>query len=123
MSKTKTVTLGLLQHACVADPKANLKKNLSLVAQAAKQGAQIICTQEMVTSQYFCQSEEHRFFDLVADLLLLFFTEPGATFALFVAITVAITVTLAFTVEGPRVMVFPRDEAIARATLKARPAR
>ncbi len=64
MSKPKTVTLGLLQHACVPDPKANLKKNLSLVAQAAKQGAQIICTQEMVTSQYFCQSEEHRFFDL-----------------------------------------------------------
>lgn len=34
-----------------------------------------------------------------------------------------IKATLAFTVEGPRVMVFPRDEAIARATLKARPAR
>lgn len=64
MPKPKTVTLGLLQHACVADPKTNLKKNLSLVEQAAKQGAQIICTQEMVTSQYFCQSEDHRFFDL-----------------------------------------------------------
>jgi N-carbamoylputrescine amidase len=64
MPTPKTVTLGLLQHACVADPKANLKKNLSLVEQAAKQGAQIICTQEMVTSQYFCQSEDHRFFDL-----------------------------------------------------------
>ncbi|MFH1497462.1 MAG: carbon-nitrogen hydrolase [Verrucomicrobiota bacterium] len=59
-----TVTLGLLQHACGPDPKANLQKNLSLVEQAAKQGAQIICTQELVTSQYFCQSEEHRFFDL-----------------------------------------------------------
>jgi N-carbamoylputrescine amidase len=64
MPKPKTVTLGLLQHACVADPKVNLKKTLSLVDQAAKKGAQIICTQEMVTSQYFCQSEEHRFFDL-----------------------------------------------------------
>jgi N-carbamoylputrescine amidase len=64
MPKPKIVTLGLLQHACVADPKLNLKKTLSLVDQAAKKGAQIICTQEMVTSQYFCQSEEHRFFDL-----------------------------------------------------------
>lgn len=64
MPTPKTVTLGLLQHACVADPKANLKKNLSFVEQAAKKGAQIICTQEMVTSQYFCQSEDHRFFDL-----------------------------------------------------------
>jgi N-carbamoylputrescine amidase len=64
MPKSTTVTLGLLQHACVADPKVNLKKTLSLVDKAAKKGAQIICTQEMVTSQYFCQSEEHRFFDL-----------------------------------------------------------
>jgi N-carbamoylputrescine amidase len=64
MPKPKIVTLGLLQHACVADPKVNLKKTLSLVDQAAKKGAQIICTQEMVTSQYFCQSEEHRFFNL-----------------------------------------------------------
>ncbi len=59
-----TVTLGLLQHACGPDPKANLQKNLVLVEKAAAQGAQIICTQELVTSQYFCQSEEHRFFDL-----------------------------------------------------------
>lgn len=59
-----TVTLGLLQHACGPDPKANLQKNLALAEKAATQGAQIICTQELVTSQYFCQSEEHRFFDL-----------------------------------------------------------
>lgn len=59
-----TVTLGLLQHACAPQPKANLKKSLALAEKAAKQGAQIICTQELVTSQYFCQSEEHRFFDL-----------------------------------------------------------
>ncbi len=64
MPKSSIVKLGLLQHACVADPKANLKKAVALAEQAAKKGAQIICTQEMVTSQYFCQSEEHRFFDL-----------------------------------------------------------
>ena len=34
-----------------------------------------------------------------------------------------IRATLAFTVEGPRVMVWPADESIARATLKARPSR
>jgi N-carbamoylputrescine amidase len=76
MPKPKTVTLGLLQHACSADPKANLKKTLSLVDQAAKKGAQIICTQEMVTSQYFCQSEEHRFFDLAEPI-------PGPSTAAF----------------------------------------
>jgi hypothetical protein len=31
-----------------------------------------------------------------------------------------IRATLAFTVEGPRLMVFPQDEAIARTTLRAR---
>jgi N-carbamoylputrescine amidase len=76
MPKPKTVTLGLLQHACSADPKANIKKTLLLVDQAAKKGAQIICTQEMVTSQYFCQSEEHRFFDLAEPI-------PGPSTAAF----------------------------------------
>lgn len=58
------VTLGLLQHACTADPAANLKKTLALAAQAAKRGAQIICTQELCRSQYFCQSEDHANFAL-----------------------------------------------------------
>lgn len=58
------VTLGLLQHACGADPKANLKKTLALTEQAAKKGAKIICTQELFRSQYFCQSEDHAYFDL-----------------------------------------------------------
>jgi N-carbamoylputrescine amidase len=58
------VTLGLLQHACGADPKANLKKSLALAEQAARKGARIICTQELFRSQYFCQSEDHANFDL-----------------------------------------------------------
>jgi N-carbamoylputrescine amidase len=58
------VTLGLLQHACSADPKANLKKTLALTEQAAKKGAKIICTQELFRSQYFCQAEDHAYFDL-----------------------------------------------------------
>ena len=58
------VTLGLLQHACTADPAANLKKTLALATQAAKRGAKIICTQELFRSQYFCQSEDHANFSL-----------------------------------------------------------
>lgn len=64
MPKSTKVTLGLLQHACSADPKANLKKTLALAEKAAKQGAQIICTQELFRSQYFCQAEDHKYFDL-----------------------------------------------------------
>ncbi len=67
-----TVTLGLLQHACSQDPAANLKKTLALTARAARQGAQIICTQELFRSQYFCQSENHDYFKLAEPI-------PGAT--------------------------------------------
>ena len=58
------VTLGLLQHACSGDPAANLKKTLALAERAAKQGANIICTQELFRSQYFCQNEDHENFKL-----------------------------------------------------------
>ena len=58
------VTLGLLQHACTADPAANLRKTLALATKAAKRGAKIICTQELFRSQYFCQSEDHANFAL-----------------------------------------------------------
>jgi len=58
------VRLGLLQHACSGHPAANLKKTLALAERAAKQGAQIICTQELFRSQYFCQSEDYENFKL-----------------------------------------------------------
>jgi N-carbamoylputrescine amidase len=56
--------LGLLQHGCGPEPEENLKVCLSAAEAAADAGAQIICTQELFRSQYFCQSEEHRFFEL-----------------------------------------------------------
>ena len=58
------VTLALLQHACGADPAANLNKTLALAERAAKGGANIICTQELFRSVYFCQSEDHGNFAL-----------------------------------------------------------
>jgi N-carbamoylputrescine amidase len=64
MTLMPKVTLGLLQHACTADPTANLKKTLALAERAAKRGANIICTQELFRSQYFCQSEDHENFKL-----------------------------------------------------------
>ena len=60
----QTVKLGLIQTACSADPDANLKKTLALAERAAQRGAQIICTQELFRSQYFCQSEDHKNFKL-----------------------------------------------------------
>jgi N-carbamoylputrescine amidase len=60
----RTVTLGLLQHACSADPKENLATCLRAAERAAKDGAQILCTQELFRSQYFCQEENHDNFGL-----------------------------------------------------------
>jgi N-carbamoylputrescine amidase len=62
------VTLGLLQHACSADPAANLRKTLALAGRAARQGAKIICTPELFCSQYFCQSEDHANFALAESI-------------------------------------------------------
>jgi N-carbamoylputrescine amidase len=61
---SSAIKLGLIQTDVSAHPDANLKKTLTLVERAAKSGAQIICTQELFRSQYFCQSENHDYFKL-----------------------------------------------------------
>ena len=63
-TSASVVQLGLLQSVCSAHPPANLRKTLALAERAARQGAQIICTQELFCSQYFCQSEDHENFKL-----------------------------------------------------------
>lgn len=60
----RIVTVGLIQSACGASPADNLRRTLAHAETAARQGAQIICTQELFRSQYFCQEEDHRFFEL-----------------------------------------------------------
>ena len=59
-----TVKVGLIQAACSAEPERNLQKTLAAAESAADQGAQIICTQELFRSQYFCQTEDHAWFQL-----------------------------------------------------------
>jgi len=76
MKRSSVVRLGLLQAQCSPDPAANLKKNLEMAERAAKQGAQIICTQELFRSQYFCQAEDHENFKLAEPI-------PGPTTAAF----------------------------------------
>jgi N-carbamoylputrescine amidase len=61
-SRSSELKLGLIQTSVVTAPAANLKKTLALAERAAKAGAKIICTQELFTSQYFCQSEDHKNF-------------------------------------------------------------
>ena len=63
-SSAATVRIGLLQTHCSPDPKSNLERTLNAARRAAKQGAQIVCTQELFRSQYFCQAEDHQNFKL-----------------------------------------------------------
>ena len=64
MPKSRIVRVGLTQMTCGPDPRKNRARQIDLVKQAAKQGAQVVCTQELFASQYFCQVEDHRFFAL-----------------------------------------------------------
>ncbi len=63
-----TVTLGLVQTSCSSSPAENLRKTLAQVERCAKAGAQIISTQELFRSQYFCQSEDHANFKLAESI-------------------------------------------------------
>jgi N-carbamoylputrescine amidase len=62
--RSNIVTVGITQMACGDDLDDNLDRQLRLLEQAARNGAQILCTQELFRSKYFCQCEDHRFFDL-----------------------------------------------------------
>lgn len=53
--KKKKVTLGLIQTAVTKNIPDNIRKTVMLVRKAAKQGAQIICLQELFSSIYFPQ--------------------------------------------------------------------
>lgn len=61
---SSTITLGLLQMRVGPKPDDNLKRTVKAAEDAAKKGAQIICTQELFRSYYFCQNEDHENFKL-----------------------------------------------------------
>ena len=66
------VTLGLIQAKANCDPAINLSETLAKVERAARDGANIVCTQELFATEYFCQSEDHENFRLAE-------TIPGPT--------------------------------------------
>ncbi|MDW8349424.1 MAG: carbon-nitrogen hydrolase [Verrucomicrobiae bacterium] len=59
-----SVTLGLIQTHAFPDPDQNLDHHTHLIRQAASKGAQIIATQELFRTHYFCQEEDHTNFSL-----------------------------------------------------------
>jgi N-carbamoylputrescine amidase len=63
-NKPDQVKVALVQMSCANDPAANLAKAVQRIEAAAKKGAKIVCLQELFRSRYFCQSEDHRNFNL-----------------------------------------------------------
>ncbi len=56
--------MGLVQMRCSSDPTVNFERAVAGIREAAAQGAQIVCLQELFRSLYFCQSEDHANFAL-----------------------------------------------------------
>lgn len=61
---SNSVVLGLIQLEASADAAENTAKTHARIREAAAHGAQIICTQELFQSLYFCQHHDEAFFDL-----------------------------------------------------------
>ena len=68
MSVKCTTRLALVQMSCSSDKSANLEKAIECIVAAAKQGAQIVCLQEVFNTKYPCQQEDHAIFDLAEEI-------------------------------------------------------
>ncbi|HXU38525.1 MAG TPA: nitrilase-related carbon-nitrogen hydrolase, partial [Blastocatellia bacterium] len=70
---SRIVKCGLIQtsNACsIEEPiekikHENIVKNLSFIEEAATQGVQIVCMQEVFTTPYFCAEQEPRWYEAV----------------------------------------------------------
>mgnify|MGYP001039541289 CR=1 FL=1 len=65
-------TVGLIQMRCSTDPADNLGRAIEMLREAAAGGARVACLPELFLSQYFCQVEDARTFDLAEPI-------PGPT--------------------------------------------
>jgi N-carbamoylputrescine amidase len=71
-STASTFTIGLVQMACGPDPATNVEKAVAGIRRAARDGASIVCLQELFRTPYFCQRQHPAVFDLAEPI-------PGPT--------------------------------------------
>ena len=64
--------IALVQMRCSMNPAENVDKAISFIRKAALQGAKIVSLQELFTTQYFCQKEDHKYFAFAEEI-------PGPT--------------------------------------------
>ncbi|AXJ01363.1 N-carbamoylputrescine amidase [Cyclonatronum proteinivorum] len=68
MKASDKVVLGLIQTSSEQHHQPNVDKTFAHIREAASRGAQIICTQELYTSDYFCQNHDEAHFDLAVEI-------------------------------------------------------
>ena len=66
------IPVGIIQSIATNNSKINMSNAEQAIRQAASGSAKIICLQELFQNQYFCQTEDHKYFDLAQPI-------PGAT--------------------------------------------
>jgi N-carbamoylputrescine amidase len=64
MVDKRKYNIGLVQMRMGPDPEANFASAVRHIREAARLGANIVCLPELFRSQYFCQREDLRLFDL-----------------------------------------------------------
>ena len=64
VSSRRVVRIGIVQSVCSDDRRSNIAQAIAGVTDAADDGADVICLQELFASQYPCQSEDHASFAL-----------------------------------------------------------
>jgi N-carbamoylputrescine amidase len=74
MEQQRTYNVGLVQMQVGPDPDANLASAIRHIREAARLGVNIVCLPELFLTQYFCQREDVRLFDLAEPI-------PGPTTA------------------------------------------
>src|ERR1700682_3010449 len=68
MPQVEKFRIALIQTHCALDPNQNLAKTEWKIREAAAGGAQIVCTEELFRSQYFCREENHDLFALAESI-------------------------------------------------------
>ena len=87
MAVKPKVKIGLIQMDCFADRQLNINKAVTSIRKAVEQGAQIVCLQELFSSLYFCNEENHESFSLAE-------TIPGPSTEIFSGIAKELNVVI-----------------------------
>lgn len=62
MKKSNIIKVALIQHSFKQTKEKTIANTLNLIKKASKNGADLVALEELHTSEYFCQSEDVKFF-------------------------------------------------------------